>query len=255
MPRALVVGVNYVGQDCELQGCANDAVAMAKFLAGRGYEVTQLIDSKSPEEKTRIPPTRRNILRGLADLILSGEEFLFFSFAGHGSREYDTSGDEADGKDEVLCPLDLDKGMITDDAIRGLLQLMEPHQKLFCILDCCHSGTGMDLKYEMYDRGGSQYRFLEATSAALTRTPGTVFMLSGCQDDQTSDESTVGQQVRGALTAATVPILESMLKTGTVSCSELLGAVRRALREKGHSQIAQLSSGQPVASTAGVPIH
>jgi len=261
MPRALVVGVNYVGQNCELQGCANDAVAMAKFLTGRGYVVTQMIDSKMPEEKTQVPPTRQNILRGLVDIILSGDEVLFFSFAGHGSREHDASGDESDGKDEVLCPVDLDKGMISDDALRGVLQLMEPHQKLFCVLDCCHSGTGMDLKYEMFDRGGTQYRFLEAPTGAakLARTPGAVFMLSGCQDDQTSAESTVaatgGQQVRGALTAATVPIMESLLaKKGSVECGELLGAVRRALREQGHSQIAQLSSGQSAAGTAGIPI-
>ena len=45
-----------------------------------------------------------------------GDAF-FFHFSGHGSRVKDTDGDEADGWDETICPVDYDRaGMIVDDV-------------------------------------------------------------------------------------------------------------------------------------------
>lgn len=247
MPRALVVGVNYTGKDYALSGCAADARALERYLCARGYAVESLIDGEpaSPTEKL---PTRANILSGLLALILSGDPHLFFSFAGHGSREHDESGDEPDGKDEVICPADMDaSGVISDDALRGVLQCMRPHQQLVCVFDCCHSGTGMDLKYELFDRGGTSYRFIEA--AAGSTTPGQVILMSGCRDDQTSAESADpgGAGSRGALTVALVAELEVRANAG---CAELLGAVRARLRRGGFDQIAQLSAGRPCTPSA-----
>ena len=43
---------------------------------------------------------------------------VFLSFAGHGGSVTDTSGDEADGKDETMVPVDYQSsGQITDDVI------------------------------------------------------------------------------------------------------------------------------------------
>ena len=111
MPRALVVGVNYAGQSCALRGCAHDANSLAEYLGERGYAVERLIDSEDPEDlkdsssaRTWNSPTRANILKGLLDLVLSGDSNLFFSFAGHGSRRYDASGDETDGRGRSSVP-------------------------------------------------------------------------------------------------------------------------------------------------------
>ena len=43
-------------------------------------------------------------------------DYLFFHYSGHGGQQADKDGDEADGKDETLVPLDYQTaGQITDD--------------------------------------------------------------------------------------------------------------------------------------------
>jgi hypothetical protein len=68
---------------------------------------------------------------------------------GHGTKLRDESGDEDDGYDEALCPLDYnDSGMIVDDDLFTIL--IEPLQQgvhMVSLMDCCHSGTILDLPY------------------------------------------------------------------------------------------------------------
>ena len=59
----------------------------------------------------------------LLELIISDAKTLFFHYSGHGSYIKDENGDEVDGKDECLCPIDYAySGMIIDDEIKGILQ-------------------------------------------------------------------------------------------------------------------------------------
>lgn len=259
--RALCVGVDYVGQSCALNGCASDAYAWAEYLAGQGYEVTLLVDDSKPEDASRgrwreahgspcaDPPTRANILRHLMTLITTGADHVFFSFSGHGTQTADRSGEEKDGKDEVLCPVDLHDrrvgGVISDDALRGIWQSMFPHQTIRAVHDCCHSGTGMDLAYELYERGGTGWRFIREGGED---TPGHVLLLSGCRPDQTSAETTQWNpetrqnENRGALTVATIEVLEKY--RGRVGVAQMLQEVRGLLRKRQMTQIAQISSGR-----------
>ena len=248
-----MIGVNYSGQSCALNGCAKDALALATFLKSKGFKVDSLIDSEEKSEKTAQLPTRANILRHLLDLILSDADELFFSFAGHGSRKLDRDGEEDDGRDEVLCPMDHKDGVIRDDALRGILQCMRPRQRLSCIFDCCHSGSGMDLKYELFDRGGSAFRFFPAEERNVPMTPGECFLLSGCRDDQTSAEAAVPAaggkwDVRGALTVAAVKVMKE--KGVNLPCAVLLREVRLILQKGGYAQIAQLSAGRKCSASA-----
>ena len=78
--------------------------------------------------------------------------FLLYEYCvyiGHGGNVRDRSGDEADGRDETLIPLDYARaGQITDDIL--LKELVLPMAKgVFAtsIMDCCHSGTILDLPY------------------------------------------------------------------------------------------------------------
>lgn len=67
-------------------------------------------------------PTRCNIIRAMQRLVLDAQpgDSLFFHFAGHGDQQKDLDGDEADGWDEAICPLDFDpktkRGLIIDDV-------------------------------------------------------------------------------------------------------------------------------------------
>lgn len=74
---------------------------------------------------------------------------LVFHFSGHGSQQKNYNGDEIDGYDETLCPLDFEtQGMIVDDEINATIVRPLPRgAKLHAIIDACHSGTVLDLSY------------------------------------------------------------------------------------------------------------
>ena len=47
---------------------------------------------------------------------------LLFHYSGHGSRQRNYNGDEVDGYDETLCPLDFEtQGMLVDDEINATI--------------------------------------------------------------------------------------------------------------------------------------
>lgn len=69
--------------------------------------------------------------------------------AGHGGQTKDLDGDEEDGYDEVIYPVDFRQvGHITDDEMhRILVKPLQPGTRLTAIFDSCHSGTALDLPY------------------------------------------------------------------------------------------------------------
>lgn len=47
---------------------------------------------------------------------------LFLHYSGHGGSQADETGDEADGSDETLCPVDYAaEGVIIDDVFTSIL--------------------------------------------------------------------------------------------------------------------------------------
>jgi hypothetical protein len=97
------------------------------------------------------PPTKKNIedaFRRITEYSNAGD-CVFVHYSGHGSRVRDTSGDEDDGYDETLIPVDFrSAGQIVDDDILDML--VKPMKKgvtVTVLMDCCHSGTVLDLPY------------------------------------------------------------------------------------------------------------
>lgn len=76
-------------------------------------------------------------------------------FPGHGGQTQDTDGDEDDGYDEVIYPVDFEQaGHIVDDEIH--FRVVKPLQqgvRLTAIFDSCHSATVMDLPYVYSTKG------------------------------------------------------------------------------------------------------
>lgn len=68
---------------------------------------------------------------------------------GHGGQTKDLDGDEADGYDEVIYPVDFRQtGHITDDEMhRIMVRPLQAGVRLTAIFDSCHSGTALDLPY------------------------------------------------------------------------------------------------------------
>jgi len=98
-------------------------------------------------------PTRANLTRALWWLVDSATagDSLVFHFSGHGVQKLDSNGDEADGYDEALCPVDFEDprgGVILDDEINAtIVRPLGRGVKLHAIVDTCHRGTILDLPY------------------------------------------------------------------------------------------------------------
>lgn len=148
--RAILCGLNYIGSDLQLNGCINDATNMKQILIDHyGYKPNNIM---LMTDYTAIKPTKQNIMKYLQKLINDAGKYcqLVFHYSGHGSYLKDQNNDEIDHKDECLVPLDYKKnGMIRDDDIKKIVQNLHPTAQLTMIIDACHSGTMIDLKYQL----------------------------------------------------------------------------------------------------------
>eukprot|EP00406_Dinophysis_acuminata_P015370 CAMPEP_0179348438 /NCGR_PEP_ID=MMETSP0797-20121207/73696_1 /TAXON_ID=47934 /ORGANISM="Dinophysis acuminata, Strain DAEP01" /LENGTH=472 /DNA_ID=CAMNT_0021063231 /DNA_START=1 /DNA_END=1415 /DNA_ORIENTATION=- len=208
--RALLIGINYFGTRAELRGCINDVHRMRGLIMGMyGFPgspdaMTILTDdSSSPQSK----PTRANILGALRWLVQGAQpgDVLFLHFSGHGAQQEDPSYTEEDGYDETICPSDFQRaGMVVDDEIFDAIVLpLPPGVKLTAVMDCCHSGTGLDLPYSWTQRG-----WREEVNPYFPR--GDVQLFSGCEDDDVSaDACSRYGQAGGAMTTAFCDVLRS----------------------------------------------
>eukprot|EP01001_Neometanema_parovale_P007500 NODE_3800_length_1161_cov_46.005780_g3614_i0.p1 GENE.NODE_3800_length_1161_cov_46.005780_g3614_i0~~NODE_3800_length_1161_cov_46.005780_g3614_i0.p1 ORF type:complete len:348 (-),score=98.54 NODE_3800_length_1161_cov_46.005780_g3614_i0:56-1099(-) len=150
--KALLVGINYFGQQGELHGCVNDVLTMRQNIINFGFDENNMrILVDDPNENPYAEPTSRNILEGMHWLVDSAQpgDSLFFHYSGHGGHMRDDDGDEADGFDETLIPSDYQQvGQIRDDEVFTSLVLPLPQGcQLTVVMDCCHSGTVLDLPF------------------------------------------------------------------------------------------------------------
>lgn len=108
------------------------------------------VDAEEETDPYRIP-NKQNMRMALYWLVqgCTAGDSLVFHYSGHGSRQRNYNGDEVDGYDETLCPLDFEtQGMIVDDEINATIVRPLPHGvKLHSIIDACHSGTVLDLPF------------------------------------------------------------------------------------------------------------
>lgn len=157
--KALIIGINYA--DDSLSNCVRDAAYMAYLLLTKfnfvPSQIFMLTDDPHSVAGIRTgKPTRDGIDDGINWLMRDARagDSLFFSFSGHGTRVVDFDGDEKDGWDEAICPLDYDGSCIpaiTDDELyHKLVRRVPKGARLTAITDSCHSGSVLDLPY-MYD--------------------------------------------------------------------------------------------------------
>jgi hypothetical protein len=183
-----------------------------------------------------------NIIHEIAKLVSHPDATeLWLHYSGHGSYIADKSGDEKDGRDETIVPLDYQtSGMITDDMLQVYISQLPAPVQLYCIFDCCHSGTVMDLRY-MYKGSG-----VNSTENSKSRINGKVLMLSGCTDVQTSADAYINGKYAGAMTAS---YLSAMAKhNNVIKCQQLLSEMRTYMAQNKYSQRPQLCSSYKLTS-------
>jgi metacaspase-1 len=231
---ALIIGINYNSTLYQLNGCINDAENMQKYCNSSGFKNTVLLT-----DNTSIKPTKQNIIKEFKKLLNNSDagDLLVFSFSGHGSYIRDNNGDENDGRDEMIIPIDFQP--ILDDEFRNIIQTnLKKDVTLFALFDSCHSGTVLDLKYQYYD--SSNYDEFTINEKVF-ETNGDVIMISGCADAQTSMDSYFNNKWQGALTWS---FLESLKELESPTWRELIKNMRDILKNKNYEQIPQLSSGR-----------
>jgi hypothetical protein len=169
--KAVLVGINYRGTRNELGGCINDVINTSKQVLTE-YP-TAKIELMTDDTPTK--PTRDNILGKLNDLVNNAQpgDTLIFHYSGHGSQVPDLEGDEEDGYDETICPIDfinrrtiIVNGIrrtvdseITDDEIHDIISNIPKNVNFLMLSDSCHSGTIGDLKYDFaHYHGPSEWR-------------------------------------------------------------------------------------------------
>ena len=232
--RALLIGINYYGTPYQLSGCITDTQSLNdKF--GSSYDVEIITDL------TNKKPTRSVILSEFSALLESANigDTVLFAFSGHGSYTTDLNRDEIDGQDEMIISCDA-RSVIDDDFKTIIHQKLKTGATLIALFDSCHSGSILDLKYSY-----PSYTVSVSSALDMMDTAGTVILISGCLDDQTSAEASInGGKVAGAMTWS---LLETLKQYPTgLMWNALLTNMRTLLNSSGFNQIPQLSSGRPL---------
>lgn len=244
--RAVTIGINYIGLPCQLAGCINDSDTFITLLTEEfGYDVADIRQLR--DDHPQRMPTRKNLTAAMKWLVSGAQDgdHLFLHYSGHGTQVADTDGDELDGKDEALVPCDYQKGgVLSDDELRRILVAPLPKGcRLTVILDCCHSGTAMDLPFLVQVKDGDLIDVKKGPVNGLQPTEGDVVMISGCMDDQTSADAGSGlagnTKPSGAMTTA-FKVVITKKPTGTFH--EVLEEMRKFLQQQKFEQVPQLSS-------------
>lgn len=198
--KALCIGINYVGQQAELRGCINDANNIKRFLVqSYGYKEEDIVMLTDDARDPRSIPTKDNIMRAMQWLVQGAQQndSLFFHYSGHGGQTKDLDGDEGDGFDEVIYPVDFKRaGHIVDDVMHDVMvRPLPPGCRLTAIFDSCHSGSALDLPY-IYSTEGK----VKEPNLAAEAGQG---LLSAVTSYARGDMSSVFSSVTGLIKTAT----------------------------------------------------
>jgi hypothetical protein len=259
--RALLIGINrYQIPGADLRGCVNDVTniraALLKYFAFRAADIRTLTDLRA---------TKSAMQSAIKALVSSGKagDVLYLHYSGHGSNVPDKNGDEADHRDEILCPSDLDwKDPLTDDWLRTAFNKLKARVNLTVVMDCCHSGTNTrailppdapivprylpnpwDLMAEESRRTlrgsfpGSAARAARKRSDIVEADIGET-LIAGCRSTQTSADAYIGRTYNGALTYSLVAAVQAA--RGKLTNRELHAATLQRLKAGDFDQVPQL---------------
>jgi hypothetical protein len=252
--KALLIGINYLPfPELKLYGCINDVTNIRSVLQ-RFYPNCK--DVRILTDQTAMKPTKQNILSSIQWLVkdLKPGQSVYLHYSGHGTRVMDTNGDERSGADSCICPYDGSQfQIITDDELRSFLVNKIPQgSKCFTVLDCCNSGTALDLRYTWKSIGPGKLSFDQDNS--YQKTAGNVIFLSGCRDDQYAmDTVDAFGKGSGALTNALIYTWNTYRTN--LKLKHLLWDVRQYLQTNNYEQVPQISTGTAISSEASLDLN
>lgn len=262
--RALLIGINkYQIAGADLRGCVNDvtdlSAALVEFGGFKKGDITVLIDGAA---------TKKAMQAGIKALVRGSKkgDVALLHYSGHGSNVPDDNGDEADGRDEILCPTDLDwNDPLRDDWLRTTFDGLKDGVSFTAIMDCCHSGT--NTRAILPPDAPVKERYLPSpwglaavesgrslpkkVTSGLRRSPKSArktkdivnaelpeVLITGCRDTQTSADAFIDGRYNGALTFA---LVEAIRKSkGRLTYRELHDRASAVLKTRKYDQVPQL---------------
>jgi metacaspase-1 len=266
--RALLIGINrYQIPGADLRGCVNDVDGMRSALVDLcGFQAGDIETLKDGDA------TKKAMQARIKSLVKDGRkgDVLLLHYSGHGSNVPDDNGDEADHRDEILCPTDLDwKDPFRDDWLRRTFDGLRAGVSLTVVMDCCHSGTntraihppdapviprylpnpwdimaaesGRKLKGKVRGRLRRTPPRKSGPDIVAVTMPET--LIAGCRDTQTSADAFIDGSYNGALTWSLVSALRAT--TGKLSYRELHARAVALLSKGRYDQVPQLEGRKP----------
>jgi hypothetical protein len=83
--KALLIGINYFGQQAELRGCINDVQNVSRYLHENfGYQRDDMVLLTDDQQNPMSQPTKNNLLRAMNWLVKDAQpnDSLFFHYSG-----------------------------------------------------------------------------------------------------------------------------------------------------------------------------
>lgn len=273
--RALLIGINrYQIDGADLRGCVNDvkdlSAALVEFHGFSKKDITVLTDGAA---------TKKAMEAGIKALVRDSKkgDVAVLHYSGHGSNVPDDNDDEADGRDEILCPTDLDwKDPLRDDWLRSTFDGLRDGVSFTAIMDCCHSGT--NTREFLPPDAPVKQRYLPSpwglvaaesgrslprkVLSELRKSPPAArkardivnadlpeLLITGCRDTQTSADAFINGRYNGALTYGLVNAIRQA--KGKLTYQDLHDRIVAVLKQKKFDQVPQLEGqktrfGQPL---------
>jgi metacaspase-1 len=262
--KAVLIGINkYRIPGADLRGCVNDvknvSSVLTRFYGFPKKNLTILTDLKA---------TKKAMESAIHRLIANAKkgDILLLHYSGHGSNVPDDNGDEADNRDEILCPTDLDwRDPLRDDWMRVEFDKLPAGVSLTVIMDCCHSGT--NTRALPQPDAPRIERFLPCPLDLMASESGRVLkdgirtslhrrvpkigkkrdvvharipevLITGCRDTQTSADAYMGGTYNGALTYSLCAVLKEA--KGKIPYSDLHERTVQKLKRGRFDQVPQL---------------
>lgn len=201
--KALLIGINYKDDPYNrLYGCINDTYMMQTILNTYFNIPTKnitLINDDLPSDSP-LYPTYDNMTKQIKNFIndlnknRTSSAYIFFS--GHGYQLKDSNGDEIDGYDEQIVPVDFQsKGFISDDFLFSMFLKLNRRTKLYFMSDACNSGTNIDLPfiftnkrfiYNNKFRSSKRFRTVKDYIKSIKLNSNNIISISSSRDNQYS---------------------------------------------------------------------
>jgi hypothetical protein len=266
---AVLIGINkYKIPGADLRGCVNDVInikdVLTKLYGFKPADISSLTDFAA---------TKKAMQDAIAKAVRGAKkgDVVLIHFSGHGANVPDDNGDEADNRDEILCPTNLDwKDPLRDDWLRKTFDSVKDGVNLTVIMDCCHSGSNTraivapdapimsrylpnpwDMMAEESGRAlrGKVRVGMHGASRAARQKKDVVkvdieeVLITGCRDTQTSADARIGGSFNGALTYSMAETIRAA--KGKLSYADLHKGTLAKLKAGGFEQVPQLEGRGP----------